>query len=387
MPHNFQESLNIELQLPNYPNKSIILSHKYEKSCMIAMLYDEIRCSLILNSTGSSSKSYVQINDSLSSNYSVDAFLPDSISLNFQNLSNVSSLWILQLGENIDIGNVFSDFGVNSSSIFCEPNIGNCLLNGNSDLHSVYTSFQFWVFTLLAVISFIGTGSCLSLTDVACCEVLGDAKGNYGQQRLWGTIGWAVVCSIAGLLNDVATKVSNKKDYLPGFYLMVAFVLVDIAILARIDIKKTKFSTNMCRDISSIFSSCDIVIFALGTIINGFLSSVIYNYEFWYLEDMGASQTLCGLTIVMQCIIGELPFFVISGWFIEKFGHFNCVAGSFIGFVLRLGLYSLIRNPWLALPIDILHGLTFAMFHASMTGFASAKAPAGLEATMLGFFG
>ncbi|GIY62604.1 major facilitator superfamily domain-containing protein 6-A [Caerostris darwini] len=147
-------------------------------------------------------------------------------------------------------------------------------------------------------------------------------------------------------------------------------------------------SLSICKDIGKIFSSCETVAFAGAVYIIGGLTGLIWNYQFWFLEDLGASQLLMGLCVAVQCLAAEMPFFFFfAGWFIKTFGYFNCVIGSFVAFTLRLGLYYILVNPWMILPIEMLHGVTFAVFYASMTGYASHSAPPGTEATMMGILG
>lgn len=56
-------------------------------------------------------------------------------------------------------------------------------------------------------------------------------------------------------------------------------------------------------------------------------------------------------------------------------------------FGIRFLLYSLLIDPWWCLPIELLNGLTFGTFYATMTSYASIVAPPGTEATIQGLVG
>lgn len=84
----------------------------------------------------------------------------------------------------------------------------------------------------------------------------------------------------------------------------------------------------------------------------------------------------------IQCFGGELPFFWISGWILKKIGHIHAMSMVLAGFCVRFFLYSLLVNPWLALPIELLNGVTFGIFYSTMASYASIVAPSGTEATM-----
>ena len=56
---------------------------------------------------------------------------------------------------------------------------------------------------------------------------------------------------------------------------------------------------------------------------------------------------------------------------------------SVLAYILRLVIYASIRNPWQALPAEVIRGLTFATFWASSTYYVYQASPKGLTATMV----
>lgn len=93
-------------------------------------------------------------------------------------------------------------------------------------------------------------------------------------------------------------------------------------------------------------------------------------------------KTLQGLAMGIQCFGGELPFFFLSGWLLKKIGHINAMTLVLFTFGIRLFLYSLLSNPWLVLPIELMQGITFGVFYSTMATYASIVAPAGTSATL-----
>ncbi|GBM25904.1 hypothetical protein AVEN_94350-1 [Araneus ventricosus] len=148
-------------------------------------------------------------------------------------------------------------------------------------------------------------GNAGSLSDVACYEVLDEKRNLYGRQRLFGTIGWALVCLLSGYLSNLATGDEVRKDYAPGYYIMTCLLLIDIFILCKMLSVKMKLSTNICRDMKKVFHSSEIILFAIGPILIGSFAAIISYYELWYLQDLGASQSLLGWAIIVQCLIAE----------------------------------------------------------------------------------
>ncbi|CAL1296718.1 unnamed protein product [Larinioides sclopetarius] len=379
-----QESIHVRLRLANNSVDFIPLPFSFNNECIKDIIRNaEISCYVFQSENTSKIRGY----DGRANEIQKDDFQDlHTLSLTYLNNSdNVNTAFAVYVHlkdpESINISNLNQ-----ARQVKCEPDIFSCQLQAG-DLVNEYETYQFWTFACLLIIAGLAYGNAISLSDVACYEVLGEKRHLYGRQRLFGTIGWSLACLLSGYLSDIATGNKERKDYSPGYYIMACLLLIDILVMCKMPSVKVKLSTNICRDVKKVFHSSEIILFAVGAILIGSFAAIINYYELWYLQDLGASQSLLGWAIIVQCLISETPFFIISGWFVKKFGSFNCLIGSFAAYALRFGCYSIITNPWWALLIDTTHGFTFAMFHAAMTNFASIKAPEGVEGTMFGIFG
>lgn len=58
-----------------------------------------------------------------------------------------------------------------------------------------------------------------------------------------------------------------------------------------------------------------------------------------------------------------------------------------LGFSLRFYLYSILTDPWAAVPIELLNGVTFGLFWPTMASYANIIAAPGTEATIQGLVG
>lgn len=347
------------------------VSKPYEKSCLESILRNYTQCKLVFENENK--KIYNNETSDLgnTNNTTYDLDLVENT-----NQTGVNTHWItfhindIFLFEREDI--------VSRLNVECFPSIHQCSIK---ESHNILSAYQLWMFFILVVLASVTSTSGNSLTSVACYELLGTNTAAYGRQRLFGTIGWGIVCPLSGMLND-----RFERSFISVIFFMAIFQIIDIMILRIIPIPKAHVSSDMSRDLRIIFTSKEILVFSSGIAIIGFLNALIYVFEFWFLEDLGASRTLLGLSIFMQCLVGEVPFLFFSGWFVSKLGHFLCFTCVFVGFIARLTFYFLLKDPWLVLPVDTLHGITFGLFHGAMADFAKEKAPKGMEATLLGFF-
>ncbi|CAO1428232.1 unnamed protein product [Diamesa hyperborea] len=278
----------------------------------------------------------------------------------------------------------------------CEDDTINEILAGATD-DQVKSTYQFWLFFCFLIISWAGMAVVVSVGDAICFEMLGDKPQRYGNQRMWGSIGWGTFSIISGILIDKFSEGKATKNYAIGFYMMAVLILLDMLVSSKLKYSQTKLSKNFWADVGQIFSSCRVLIFFLWCIVVGLGTAMIWNFLFWHLENLAAAQegcdklssikTLQGLVMGIQCFGGELPFFFLSGWLLKKIGHVNAMSLVLLGFAVRFFCYSLLTNPWWVLPIELLNGVTFGVFYSTMASYASILAPPGTEATIQGLVG
>lgn len=271
--------------------------------------------------------------------------------------------------------------------VICEDDTINEVLSNATD-DQVKSTFQFWTFFMLLIISWAGMAVVVSIGDAICFEMLGDKPQRYGHQRLWGSVGWGTFSIISGLLIDKLSEGQTAKNYAIGFYLMAGLIVLDMIVSSKLKYSQTKLSSNILKDVGQLFSSVRVVVFFLWCIVVGLGTAMIWNFLFWHLEDLGGCdsgaymKTLQGLAMGIQCFGGEIPFFFISGKLLKKIGHINAMSLVLLAFGVRFFLYSLLSNPWYVLPIELFSGLTFGIFYATMASYASILAPPGTEATL-----
>jgi len=276
--------------------------------------------------------------------------------------------------------------------VSCEDDVVSEILSGATDKQAKST-YQFWTFFMLLIISWVGMAVVVSVGDAICFEMLGDKPQLYGQQRLWGSIGWGLSSIISGSLIDKFSEGQSAKNYAIGFYMMAIIILVDMLVSSKLRHSQTKTSSNILKDVGQIFSSLRVIVFFFWCVAVGLCTAMVWNFLFWHLEDLAAAQqtgcegsnyigTLLGIVMGIQCFGGELPFFFLSGWLLKKIGHVNAMSLVLLGFAVRFICYSLLTNPWYVLPIELLNGVTFGLFYATMASYASIVAPPGTESTM-----
>ena len=203
---------------------------------------------------------------------------------------------------------------------------------------------------------------------------------------MWGSVGWGLLTVIAGFLVDQGSQ-QGTKDYTPAFVLLASLLLLDL-LMTGLSLEMSSPDTQARMVLSEavrLLGTVRVVIFVVWCVLCGVLQSLYWNWLPWYLSDLAASSQntqdwltlLIGINMGVQCFVGEVPMFFLSGWLIGKLGHSNTMTLVLGAFGLRSLLYSLLTNPWYSLPIEVLNGVTFGIFYATMTSYANILSPPG----------
>jgi MFS family permease len=107
-----------------------------------------------------------------------------------------------------------------------------------------------------------------------------------------------------------------------------------------------------------------VALFLLEVIAMGAGMATVERLLFLYMvNDLQSSTLLCGLSVGVN-VIFELPIFWYATWMVGKLGLDGVQLLSMACFVVRVYGYTLLTpdTKWWILPLEILHGVTFACF-------------------------
>ncbi|XP_050600988.1 major facilitator superfamily domain-containing protein 6 [Bombus affinis] len=259
------------------------------------------------------------------------------------------------------------------------------------------STYQFHSFLWATIISWIGMAVVVSIADAICFNLLGnEGRKEYGKQKMWGSIGFGIFGISAGYLVDLFSEGKIQKDYTCIFYIMLVIMIFDIIVSATLRKKNPEHSEDepsILWELFTILREGNVLSFGWWCIGAGMCTSVVWNFLFWYIEDLASSsqitrlKTLQGLLTGVQCFLGELPFNFISGNILRRLGHMNVMSLVLLIYAIRFMAYSTISNPWWFLVIEILHGPTLGLCWPTMVSYGDKVTPPGTKATIQGFIG
>lgn len=266
-----------------------------------------------------------------------------------------------------------------------------CKVDRMNSPDCLYHSSKFWIFVFLLCIGTIGFNVTNSISDAVCFDVLEGDDMQYGAQRVWGTIGFGFTALLAGIVVDVST-IDTVKNFTPALIVMLIFSGFDLLSVTKLKLPKFSSSESIFKDIWELVSQKSIAVFLVFATIAGIIDSFIIYFMFWHLEDvaletgyMNQIKLIEGCVVAAECLCGEIPIFILSGKILKKIGYVHCLSLCFFTYFIRLGLISMITNPWWLVPIEmVMQGCTYALCYTCIVAYASAIAPPGTSATVQG---
>ncbi|KAG7674534.1 putative Major facilitator superfamily domain-containing protein 6-B [Nannochloris sp. 'desiccata'] len=141
------------------------------------------------------------------------------------------------------------------------------------------------------------------------------------------------------------------------------------------------------KGLRTLFSDVYVLTFMFIAFLMGIGNGFI-GYLFLLLTDLGASGTLLGLCLAINCV-GEVPFFYFSGAIIKRLGVTVSFNLAMVAYIIRLGAYALLPlypTLWIALPIELLQGLTFGLAYSAGTVHCRRISPKYLRSTVQSIF-
>ncbi|KAI8507924.1 hypothetical protein Bbelb_141640 [Branchiostoma belcheri] len=250
--------------------------------------------------------------------------------------------------------------------------------------------WTFWILFFLLVPAQALQNASVPQADAHTMQLLKNNPSDYGKQRLWGAVGFGLASVIAGFAMDnfsEGRQNQDETDYSVTFYMFAGFGTATLLTVAfGFEKWHQARPQKMFQSLQKLLRRPNELLFLVIMFIIGSSFGAKANFLFWYLKDIGGSQLLLGLALMISCM-GELPFMFFSGKLIRKIGHQQVFQLALFCYAVKFLSYSLIPSPWWVLAIEPLHGITFgAMFSASVT-YASLIAPPGMETTMQSIVG
>ncbi|KAG7394360.1 hypothetical protein PHYBOEH_005266 [Phytophthora boehmeriae] len=257
-----------------------------------------------------------------------------------------------------------------------------CLVSAAFLFFSIQFVTSFPIMCAMVFIANFQTQPTFSLLDHAAMAWLERAGGDYGKQRLYGAAGYGAGGYFASV---VASSLGIAWCFNMVLFLSSISLFLLVTYVPNFQHEAEHHEKGeLVKSLKAILNQHDVLLLFMVVILAGVMGGLIDNFLFLYLFNMsGNNPHIVGVVIAIETV-SELPFFFHANKIFERFGTAKCIAISLIAYGIRMITYAYVQHPWLVLPIETLHGLTYGLLLAAFTNYVYQAAPKGAEGTMIG---
>ena len=237
-------------------------------------------------------------------------------------------------------------------------------------------AFDYWTSLFL----YLAMDTCVTnvwpIMDSSVYAILESTSGHtegYGANRAFGAAGWGIWAWISGSIFDTYGLDKMFLTFLLG-------LLPVLPLVYRLPVEKRKATKKSASNAWKRIATVDVFIFVIVVYITAILLCICDIYRSPYLAEMGASNELLGFSITATSI-SEFPFFFVATWVLKRVSIPIVLLSVLLAYAVRFWYYSIITNPWLTIPAELLHGVQFALGWAASTNYVAQLLPPELSST------
>lgn len=281
--------------------------------------------------------------------------------------------------------------GADHSSSYCSTNVGTAL---HMILRVVYSIGNAFIYPVLNGIT------------LAYLEAEGCSPSQYGKERLYGAVSWAIASVIVGFSVDIWGFQSMCFVFAPlgcGLFLFTIVMFVrglekrkvaddstacacNAETASKLDgsgeVTAAQQSHTLCR----LFAVVCGTIYGLGFIVSMITlrmgMSIVESLIFLWFEELGGTFTIMGLTVCVT-VMFELPLFHLAPRLLDHLGPGRLQQIASVAYIIRVLGYTLVPQGAMAwvLLLEPLHGVTIGCASTSSVEYMAQLSPKGYEAS------
>ena len=244
---------------------------------------------------------------------------------------------------------------------------------------SVSMVTSFWQLLPLIVMFAFCIAPANSLADSATMTMLEGEREMYGRVRLGGTFGWAVASIMAGMIIE-------QRGLHSSFYMFAILMFMTMLVGQKLIFSKVETRVSVRHGIQALLGKPRWVLFLATAFVAGVGLAVVNTYLLFYMDELGSSKTLMGVTMVVATI-SEIPILFFSNRLISRLKAHGLLVFGVAMTGIRLLLLAAINQPIGVTVVQLMNGLTFSAIWVAGVTYANDNAPRGVSATAQGLFG
>ncbi len=250
-------------------------------------------------------------------------------------------------------------------------------------------SNQFWEFmVLMAVFSFFSY-AIIPLADTLSMGFVNQHKLNFGQIRMWGSLGYCIVVVIVGQIAtypglgrmyhyfhpNLSAAMTRELSGLPVCFLAYAvMILAAFLVTLRLPKYSPKSSFSFGGGVTDLLKNGRFAAFLFCVFLLQATTSANTNYYGLYIDHLHGQTGLIGLAMTISAT-SEIPVFLFASRIFRRFNSLHLLAAAGFAGAIRWYLCTLISNPVTALWLQPFHAINFGCFYLGAVHFVDEETP------------
>jgi nucleoside transporter len=272
---------------------------------------------------------------------------------------------------------------------------------------------NFWLFFACMAVHCLFYVPTISVTNTVAFANLKDPQRDFGPVRLWGTIGWIAASwpfifllvdwaqvpsfSEAGLVGWLGTALGsplsgralNQGKSWAFLTSGVASLLLAVYSLGLPHTPPKKVTEGENRlawlEAMKLLRYPFLAVLFVVTYIDATVHDGFFFYAYTYLGKVGVpSNWIQPAMSVGQ--IAEIATMAFLGYVLKRFGWRYTMVIGILGHALRFAVFALVPNPYFAVAVNVVHGICYAFFFATLYIFVDEVFPKDARTSAQGLF-
>lgn len=237
-------------------------------------------------------------------------------------------------------------------------------------LYPVWTNI-YYIFGITVLFSYFQT-SIIPINDTIALEYLRAIKGEFGPLRAVGTISFAIMVAIGGMILNININ----------YMFVIIFIILTASFVVTLKFPEIKGYQSEGNKVAlwELFRNRRLMTYMVfGLVIQ--LGFNFYTGFFpLYFKQIGGSNALYGWVMFVMAM-SEVPFLLFADRIFSRMGIKSILVVSSVFTGVRWILVYFVKNPYVILPISLIHGPTFMAVVYSMVVYINNNVRKELRAT------
>jgi PPP family 3-phenylpropionic acid transporter len=212
------------------------------------------------------------------------------------------------------------------------------------------------------------------LMDSSAVVALGANRHQYSVIRAYGSLGYAPMVYLTG----VAVQHIDLRWSFAG-YVVLMLIAAFVSLGVRSD--ECALQSRALDGLEAVRKDRAWRVMMGAFFINTVLQAVAFGYSSLYLDTLGASEGLIGLSGAIGSLSQTLLMFTLLPWLVRHWGGERLLVFSLAMFCVRLSVWAFAPYPWAVAASEVMMGLTTGAALVGSVDFAARRAPPGMAAT------